>query len=240
MEITLAEALKKFFIRDRLIVLLILVLSFGVYPLVERYYFDYKDNDYLLIRIDRNTFEATYQEINQNPVIYLDRLQNITSRKKNDRDNNLNNIICKGFIGARKYEVDCYFFNKLTKSNRAEEVKKYINYIKEDYKNYQLKTIKPHLIKLKEQLRFKYDEEIKLYAEINNDPRHSDVQKAILNFRKEIVLLENLYSNIKNNNSKSLIISHRILNIQKDTLYNSILILIMLCFINFSRVILLN
>tara|TARA_B100001059_G_C17810997_1_gene572241 strand:- start:516 stop:1235 length:720 start_codon:yes stop_codon:yes gene_type:complete len=239
MEITLFEALKKFFIKGKLIFLLILIFSFGVYPLIESNYFDYKDNDYLLIRIDTNTIESSYPEIKETPIEYLDRLQRITSRNKSDRNQDLRKLDCRGFVGPRKYEVDCYFFIKLNKSNRAEEVENYINLIKEDYKNYQLKTLLPFIKKEKEKVKVRYDE-FKWQEEMGIDPNMMHFYDSIFNFRREIKLLENLYSHIKNNDTKSLMITHKILNIEKDTLYNSILIFIMLSFINFCRVILIN
>jgi hypothetical protein len=239
MEITLLEALKKFFIRDKLIILLIMILSFGLYPFVEKKYFHFKNIDYLLIRIDLNTFEKAYSEIAHSPIKYLDRLQTITSREKSDRNQYLNKLDCRGFIGPRKYDVDCHFFIRLNENNREEEIKKYINYIKEDYRNYQLDSITPHIMKLKKEVEVKFDE-FEWQEKMGIDPNLMHYYDKIYNYRNKIGLLEKLYSTIKNEDSKSLFINHKILEDQKDTLFNSILIFVMLSFINFCRVILIN
>lgn len=233
MEITLFDALKKFFVTDKLIFIIIIVLSFIVYPYAEKKIFNYKDVDYLLVRIDMNTdLSQFWNEMNQAPMRYLDNLQTITHREKKDRNSEINMLDCKGYVGPRKYEVDCWFWQKLTKENRSEIVNKYINYIREDYRNYLIKIINSRLDYLYRERKW-----ILNYQDINHFNTSGD--EYINN--KQIDSVENLKLKImKSEDFPSLLINHRMIYDQKNTLYNSILIFVLLCFINFCRVILFN
>ena len=232
MEITLFDALKKFFIKDKLILLIIIILSFAVYPYAEKKIFNYKDLDYLIVRIDLNTYESAYPHIREAPVNYLERLQSITHRDRSDRNAEIDRIDCRGFIGSRKHEVDCWFWKQLTKENREDITKKYINYIKEDYKNFLFKIIDAQRLRLLEQKKW-YLENIDHYNDMYSSKLLYDIYHKINSY-------DDLKIKIKSQDTVSMSVKHRIIFDQKNTLYNSILVFVMLCFINFCRVILFN
>ena len=232
MEITLFDALKKFFIRDKLILLIIIILSFAVYPYAEKKIFNYKDLDYLTVRIDLNTNESGYADMRSAPIEYLLRLQSITHRDNIERNAYIHRIDCRGFTGPRKYEVDCWFWKRLTKENREDIIEEYINYINKDYKKF--------LFKIIDAKRFRLLEEKKWYLETVDTYNEVYSSKLIYDIFQKISSLDNLKNEIKSRDPVSLSVKHKMIYDQKNTWYNSALIFVMLCFINFCRVILFN
>ena len=158
-----------------------------------------------------------YPHIKEAPISYLDRLQSITHRDRSDRNADIHRIDCRGFVGPRKHEVDCWFWKQLTKENREEIVEKYINYINNDYKNY--------LFKIIDAQRLRHIEEKKWYLE--NIDNYNDMysSKLLFDIFQKIHSYEDLKIKIKSQDPVSLSVKHKIIYDQKNTWYNSALIL---------------
>ena len=233
MEITLGETLKKFFIKDKYYLIIILILSFLIYPYVEKKVFNYKDLDYLLVRLNKNTPLFSYPETSQFPQAFLEYLQKTTDRGRPDRDPNIARIDCRLLEGPRKNDLDCFFFQKLNRENREQIISEYIDYIRKDY-NYQLRERIDSYIKKETVRKNYYSENIDKGVEYLENYTHP-IQR-IFDITRNIKEYNILYEDELK--SSSISISHKIHFDQKNTIYNSILIFIMLCFINFCRIIL--
>ena len=235
MEITLGETLKKFFIKDKYYLIIILVLSFLIYPFIEKKVYNYKDLDYLLVRLNTNSPLFTYPETSDFALRYLEELQKLTDRGRPDRDLNISRIDCRLLEGPRKHDLDCFFFKKLNRENRDEIISKYIDYIREDY-NYKLREKIDSYIKKESVRKDYYSENIDKGVEYLENYTHP-IQR-IFDITRNIKEYNILYEDEQK--SPSISITHKLHFDQKNTIYNSILIFIMLCFINFCRIILTN
>ena len=233
MEKTLFEVLQKFFLKGKLILLLIGILSFVVYPIFEIKFINFKDIDVLALRVNQQTNERAYNLIKNAPLKYVHILAKITDRDKIDRSEELHRLDCRSFDGHRKFDVDCEFFKRLNKKNRKEEIEKTINFIKEDYKKYQVSYIIPQINILKEENKA-------LDSLTMSQVSIKRKEEMMLSNKSKIIMLKNLIEIIKKNDVESITIEHKIIHKDKNTLLNSILVFIMLCFINFCRVILID